>query len=53
MTAQLSEEGRVTWTTFTHRTEGDTLVVTLEAECLEQLGEEVPVLWEKLETKEE
>ena len=31
----------------------DTLVVTLEAECLEQLGAEVPVLWEKSETKEE
>ena len=47
LTAQLSEEGRVTWTEFTHRTEGDVLVVTLKAECLEQLGEEVPVVWEK------
>lgn len=47
LTAQLSEEGSVTWTTFTHRTEGETLIVTLEAECLEQLGEEVPVVWEK------
>ena len=53
LTAQLTEGGSVTWTTFTHRTEGDALVVTLEAECLEQLGAEVPVLWEKSETKEE
>lgn len=47
LTAQLSEEGSVTWTEFTHRTEGETLVVTLKAECLEQLGVEVPVVWEK------
>ena len=47
LTAQLTEEGRVTWTTFTHRTEGDTLLMTLQAECLEQLGKEVPVVWEK------
>ena len=53
LTAQLTEGGSVTWTTFTHRMEGDTLVVTLGAECLEQLGAEVPVLWEKSETKEE
>lgn len=53
LTAQLAEGGSVTWTTFTHRIEGNVLVVTLKAECLEQLGEEVPVLWEKSETKEE
>lgn len=47
LTAQLSEEGRVEWTEFSHHTEGDTLVVTLQAECLEQLGVEVPVVWEK------
>ena len=53
LTAQLTEGGSVTWTTFTHRIEGDALMVTLKAECLEQLGEEVPVVWEKSETKEE
>lgn len=47
LTAELSEGGSVEWTEFTHRTEGDTLVVTLKAECLEQLGEEVPLVWEK------
>ena len=47
LTAQLSEGGSVTWTEFTHRTEEDALVVALKAECLEQLGQEVPVVWEK------
>ena len=47
LTAQLSEGGSVEWTTFTHRIEGETLIVMLQAECYEQLGEEVPVLWEK------
>ena len=43
LTAQLAEGGTVTETHFTHRVEGDTLVVTLEAECREQLGMETPV----------
>ena len=47
LTAQLSEGGSVEWTTFTHRIEGESLIVMLQAECYEQLGEEVPVLWEK------
>ncbi len=43
LTAQLDESGSVTDTRFSHRIEGDTLVVTLEAECREQLGMETPV----------
>ena len=45
LTAQLDEHGSVTDTRFTHHTEGDILVVTLQAECREQLGKEMPVYY--------
>lgn len=45
LTAQLDENGTVTDTRFHHRTEGDVLVVTLQAECCEQLGMEIPVVY--------
>ena len=45
LTAQLDEHGSVTDARFTHHTEGDTLVVTLQAECREQLGMELPVYY--------
>ncbi len=45
LSMQLDENGSVTDTRFSHRVEGDTLVVTLEAECREQLGMECPVYY--------
>ena len=45
LTSQLDEDGSVTDTRFSHRIEGDTLVVTLQAECYEQLGIETPVYY--------
>ncbi|MBQ3548591.1 MAG: sporulation protein YqfD [Oscillospiraceae bacterium] len=45
LTAQLGEGGTVTDTRFTHRLEGELLLVTLVAECREQLGMEVPVAY--------
>ena len=45
LTMQLDEGGSVTDTRFSHHIEGDTLVVTLEAECREQLGMEMPVYY--------
>lgn len=54
LTAQLGEEGIVVDTRFTHRTEGDALVVTLQAECFEQLGVETPIEYSAMTvTKEE
>ena len=45
LTAQLGADGSVTETRFNHRVEGDSLVVTLQAECREQLGMERPVYY--------
>lgn len=43
LTAQLHDGGSVRSTVFTHRIEGDTLVVTVQSECFEQLGVETPI----------
>ena len=43
LTALLGETGSVTQRRFSTAVEGDTLVVTLSAECEEQIGKEVPI----------
>ena len=43
LTALLGEPGSVTQRRFSTAVEGDTLVVTLSAECEEQIGKEVPI----------
>ena len=43
LTALLGETGSVTRRRFSTAAEGDTLVVTLSAECEEQIGKEVPI----------
>ena len=43
LTALLGETGSVTQRRFSTAVEGDTLVVTLSAECEEQIGNEVPI----------
>ena len=45
LTAQLDENGSVTDMRFSHYIEGDILVVTMQAECYEQLGMETPVYY--------
>ena len=41
--AQLCPDAAVESTLFSHRTEGDWLVVKLSAECVEQIGVEIPI----------
>ena len=43
LSALLGETGSVTQRRFSTAVEGDTLVVTLSAECEEQIGKEVPI----------
>ena len=43
LAALLGETGSVTQRRFSTAVEGDTLVVTLSAECEEQIGKEVPI----------
>ena len=43
LAALLGENGSVTQRRFSTAVEGDTLVVTLSAECEEQIGKEVPI----------
>ena len=43
LAALLGESGSVTQRRFSTAVEGDTLVVTLSAECEEQIGKEVPI----------
>lgn len=43
LTALLGETGSVTQRRFSTAVEGDTLIVTLSAECEEQIGKEVPI----------
>lgn len=43
LTALLGETGSVTQRRFSTAVEGDTLVVTLSAECEERIGKEVPI----------
>lgn len=43
LTALLGETGSVTQRRFSTAVEGDTLVVTLSAECEEQIGKEMPI----------
>ena len=40
---QLSRESRVESTLFSQKTEGDWMLVTLNAECTEQIGVEIPI----------
>ena len=40
---RLSPDAAVESTLFSHRTEGDWLIVTLSAECVEQIGIEIPI----------
>ena len=42
--AQLCPDAAVESTLFSHRTEGDWLIITLSAECLEQIGIEIPII---------
>ena len=43
LAALLGEEGSVTNAQFTAKQQGQMLTVTMSAECLEQIGEEVPI----------
>ena len=43
LAALLGETGSVTSTQFTTKQQGQMLTVTMSAECLEQIGEEVPI----------
>ena len=43
LAALLGETGSVTSTQFTAKQQGQMLTVTMSAECLEQIGEEVPI----------
>ena len=43
LAALLGETGSVTSAQFTVKQQGQTLTVTMSAECLEQIGEEVPI----------
>lgn len=43
LAALLGETGSVTSTQFTAKQQGQVLTVTMSAECLEQIGEEVPI----------
>ena len=43
LAALLGETGSVTSAQFTAKQQGQTLTVTMSAECSEQIGEEVPI----------
>ena len=47
LAALLGEEGSVTNAQFTAKQQGQMLTITMSAECLEQIGEEVPISMNK------